>query len=91
MITITLDTPVVHDGRTVTELTFETPIRAGHLLKAMRSSANSAGMTQVFTESVLGVEPGFLDLLTLEDFAKVQSVILPFLASFQRLQGEGIP
>lgn len=85
MITIKLDTPVTVEGSQVSELRIETPIRAVHILKAMRATTNGSEMSEIFIESACGMPRGFLGLLTLEDFARVHAEVAPFLASFQRL------
>ena len=84
MIVIKLDTPVWDGDVEITELRIETPIRAGHLLKAMRTTTSGSLLMELFIESVCGVSHGFLEQLTIEDFAKVHAAVGPFLASFQR-------
>ena len=85
MIVIELDTPFEDDGQIVKAIAIETPIRARHLLKANRESNGNLNLfSEIFFESVCGLSKGALGSLTLEDYAKVSSVINPFLASFSR-------
>lgn len=84
MIIINLDTPVNVSGKVVERLAIDTPIRARHLLRAMADLDTSRTFAQKFMESVCGLPPGGLEELSIEDYAKVNDVLIPFMASFQR-------
>ena len=84
MIIVRLDTPIRDGEAVIDELRIETPIRVGHLLKAMRTTSNGSLLSELFTASVLGVSQDVLEQLTIEDYARVQEVLSPFLASFLR-------
>jgi hypothetical protein len=101
VITVKLDTPLLRvpgDKTTpqgyygiperVSVLYLETPIMARHIIRAVRDTAGQGSMAagQRFVENAFGLEPGELERLTLEDYAKVMEAIQPFMASFERLQ-----
>lgn len=86
MIEIILDSPVSMNGMTYKNLYIDTPIRAGHFLRAARSNHHPTIQVELIFESILGVPRGFLEQLSLEDYSKVQEAICPFLASFQRIE-----
>ena len=84
MIILKLDTPIRNGEVVIDEFRIETPIRVGHLLKAMRATSNSSLLSELFTASVLGVSQDILGQMTIEDYARVQEAIGPFMASFTR-------
>lgn len=84
MIVINLDTPVRINGSTIDSIAIETPIRARHLLRAMSDPDGCRSLPQKFMERACSLPPGGLEELTMEDYAKVSTALIPFLASFQR-------
>ncbi len=72
----------------IDNIAIETPIRARHLLRAMSDPDGGRSLAQKFMESACNLPPGGLEELSMEDYAKVSTALIPFLASFQRA---GVP